>query len=534
MSMSESLVQQFSALRAGYLAKLADKVAELRGQHQALGSRFDRDNLINLHFMLHNLAGSGSTFGFHTVSEAARRGESLVTEVLNQHLVWNDSTQLLLSDALTDLENAVAGYQQEEPTTVTAAESGGPWLVILLAPDNRYDNLVTPLMQFGYQVKHVKNAAGLEKAVRDPAAGAIVAEQTDRNLALFADLLKTAGHLPPIVFIADRDDFEHRLKALRVGGRAYFTAPVDADELLACLTELTTPFAGADYRVLLVDDDAEVGRYHGLLLEKAGLKVRVVQSAAQALRELPEFEAEVIITDLYMPDCDGLELAALLRQVRRAAGVPIIFLSSEQRMDYQIQAIRAGGNDFLTKPVKPEHLVFVVISNARRYRNARALMTRDSLTGLINHTATRTELETEIARARRTRTPLSFALLDIDHFKRVNDGFSHAVGDRVLKGFAHLLLQRLRRSDSVGRIGGEEFALILPNTALADAVKVLEDVRERFGQIRHATPDGDFFVQLSGGVAELQPEENAMQLEARADTALYKARERGRNRVESA
>jgi len=533
--LTDSVIQQFAVLRADYLDKLADKALDLQATLARMGATFDRDVLERLQISLRNLAGSGGTFGFPAVSDAAKRGEHLLTEALQQRLVWNDATQQLLATAFADLESAVNEARAADEPAPALKSAAEPRRILSYAPDSRLDYLSTPLMEFGFQVHGVKRRQGLLRELHAPDLGAILADYSLACLQDLASARQELGSLPPVVFCAEQDDFAARLAALRNGGRAFFLSPVDPGELLACLAELTMPVEGAHYRVLLIDDDTEVGGFHGLLLEKAGLKVRVVKRAADALPLLGEFSPEVIVTDLYMPDCDGLELAALLRQIPQAIGIPIIFLSSEQRLDFQMQAAHhSGGNDFLTKPVKPERLLAAVMSNAQRYRATRGLMARDSLTGLFNHSATHDLLETELLRARREKTPLSFALLDLDYFKRVNDGFGHTAGDRVLKSLAHLLTQRLRRSDIVGRVGGEEFGLILPATTAQDALRVLDDLRERFARLSHHGPQGEFRVELSAGVAELRAEEDAITLETRADSALYAAKRAGRNRVMTA
>lgn len=532
--LTDSVIQQFAALRADYLDKLADKAADLQATLAGMGASFDRDTLERLQISLRNLAGSGGTFGFPAVSDAAKRGEHLLTEALQQRLVWNDATQQLLATAFADLQNAVSEARQGDEPAPALKSAAEPRRILSYAPDSRLDYLATPLMEYGFQVHATKRRQGLLRELQAPDLGAILADYSPGCLQDLASARQELGFLPPVVFCAEQDDFAARLAALRAGGRAFFLSPVDPAELLACLAELTMPVEGAHYRVLLIDDDTEVGGFHGLLLEKAGLKVRVVKRAADALPLLSEFSPEVIVTDLYMPDCDGLELAALLRQIPQAIGIPIVFLSSEQRLDFQMQASHSGGNDFLTKPVKPERLLAAAMSNAQRYRATRVLMARDSLTGLFNHSATHDLLETELLRARREKTPLCFALLDLDYFKRVNDGFGHTAGDRVLKSLAHLLTQRLRRSDFVGRVGGEEFGLILPNTTAQDAVRVLDDLRERFARLPHHGQQGEFRVELSAGVAEVLPDEDVIALETRADSALYAAKRAGRNRVMSA
>jgi len=134
-------------------------------------------------------------------------------------------------------------------------------------------------------------------------------------------------------------------------------------------------------------------------------------------------------------------------------------------------------------------------------------------------------------RARRNQTPLAFVMLDMDHFKHINDTYGHLSGDRVIKSLAHLLKQRLRRSDSIGRYGGEEFAAILPDCGLAGARDVVEDIRHRFADLRFGQSNAEFSVTLSAGIATFPDIDDAEAVIRAADKALYAAKQGGRNRV---
>jgi diguanylate cyclase (GGDEF)-like protein len=257
----------------------------------------------------------------------------------------------------------------------------------------------------------------------------------------------------------------------------------------------------------------------------------VVTDPMQVMEPLIEFRPDLILMDMYMPGCSGLELAAMIRQQEAFVGVPIVFLSLETQLDRQLLALQLGGDDFLTRPIEPDHLVAAVLSRARRARNLYTFMVSDSLTGLLNHTTIKERLEAEVASARRHRLPLAHAMIDIDHFKRVNDTYGHATGDHVLKSLAQLLQQRLRKTDVIGRYGGEEFAVILPSTSADAALAVVDQIRAGFEQVRHQSEGTDFRVTFSAGVAVFPPFGDAARLSEAADKALYHAKQEGRNRV---
>ena len=156
-------------------------------------------------------------------------------------------------------------------------------------------------------------------------------------------------------------------------------------------------------------------------------------------------------------------------------------------------------------------------------------MVRDSLTGLLNHTNLKEQLEIEVSRAMRLKQNIALAMLDLDHFKAVNDQYGHATGDRVLRSLSRMLMQRLRSTDVVGRYGGEEFAVILTGANAEEAAKRLHTVRESFAELSHFADGQEFKVTFSCGIAAAPPNGESAGLSEAADKALYEAKHAGRN-----
>jgi len=256
----------------------------------------------------------------------------------------------------------------------------------------------------------------------------------------------------------------------------------------------------------------------------------VVSDPQQLLPQLAEFHPDLVLMDMYLPGCSGDELARIIRQMEPFVGLPIVFLSVESDFDRQLSAMGLGGDEFLTKPILPMQLVSVVASRVKHYRRLRALMVQDSLTGLANHSRLQQALETEVARALRQGNPLALAMIDIDHFKQINDRYGHPTGDRVLQGLARFLRQRLRQSDVVARYGGEEFAIVMSNTDAANGHMVIERLRNHFSTLVHEGDKGESFaVTFSAGIAALPGHATARALLLAADRNLYAAKECGRN-----
>jgi len=249
------------------------------------------------------------------------------------------------------------------------------------------------------------------------------------------------------------------------------------------------------------------------------------------LQALEQFHPDLVLMDMYMPGSSGREAAAIIRQVPSHMGLPIVYLTSETDRIKLLSAMRIGVEGFLSKPVVAQELVAAVLIRAERMRALRTLMARDSLTGLYNHTMTTQLLESALAQAQREDGTLSLVMLDMDHFKNVNDTWGHLAGDQVLLALSRLLQQRLRASDTIGRYGGEEFAIVLRGQTLGQAAERMQALREDFSKIIYHSQGKDFQCTFSAGIAAYPQYQRYEQLREAADRALYQAKRQGRNRI---
>ncbi|UXY52398.1 response regulator [Pseudomonas tohonis] len=408
---------------------------------------------------------------------------------------------------------------------------------LALQDPERAQRLAQQMDFFGLFVQTCDSANAFRAAMaeRHPAAIVMEVDFAGRGLGLELALEAQKGlehKLPVLFFSHEETDTPTRLAAVRAGGQEFFTGALDASSLLEKIETLTRTAHYEPYRVLIVDDSKAQAMHTEMVLNSAGIVTQAITEPALAMGALAEFQPDLIILDMYMPECLGTELAKVIRQHERYVSVPIIYLSAEDDLDKQLDAMSEGGDDFLTKPIKPRHLIATVRTRAKRARSLKARMVRDSLTGLFNHTHTLQLLEDARSRARRDGTPLTFAMIDIDHFKKVNDTYGHPMGDRVIKSLALFLKQRLRKTDHIGRYGGEEFAIVLPDTDLQAAQRVLDEIRRRFAEIHYPAQPHDLSCTFSCGIAELRDGADGNLLSKQADEALYRAKHGGRNRVE--
>ena len=389
--------------------------------------------------------------------------------------------------------------------------------------------LIEQLACFGYQMDVFRDALLLQQALRQHTPGALV---------VYSDFVGEASLFPPgmpmpcpVLYASPRRDFEARLKAVRSGGQGFLAWPLQVRELLDALVVPQQQDRRNPLRVLLIEDMGSLAGLYSAVLNQHGILTEEVTRPSRALEAIERFRPDLILMDMYMPECDGKELARIIRQQGLMDGIPIIFLSMEKRQDIQLDTLSLGVDGYLTKPVSSDELVVTVMTRARRYRKLRSYISTDSLTGLLNHTHLFARLEYEFARAQRERLPLAMVMLDLDHFKRINDNYGHQAGDEVLVNLARFLRERLRRSDLIGRYGGEEFALVLPGMTVDQAYRLLEAIRGDFELLDQQSPRGRFRQTFSAGLCGAEGVTDVVALVHRADAMLYRAKELGRNLV---
>jgi len=305
------------------------------------------------------------------------------------------------------------------------------------------------------------------------------------------------------------------------------------------------PSADKVMRVLIADDNAEAAASLAVLLRHWGFEPIVVHDGMAALKMLEGAQAPGLAhLDWYMAALAGIEVCRRLRKKVDTPYTYVILVTGRGGKQDMLEGLNAGADDYLTKPVDPNELR-ARVNTGRRILNLqeqllhtqkllRQQATRDALTGVWNRAMILEILERELARSRREGQPVSILLADADHFKDINDTHGHLVGDRVLRHIAQRLSGVVRTYDSVGRYGGEEFLLVLPDTDADIALALAERLRHFVEEEPTATDDREVWASISIGVATPHSDETAEQLLQNADNALYAAKRSGRNRVVSA
>jgi len=293
--------------------------------------------------------------------------------------------------------------------------------------------------------------------------------------------------------------------------------------------------------VLIVDDDQTSSRASAEQVRSLGYDVTVAHEWTGALDAFGQIDVDLVLMDAVMPTVDGFRLTGILR-ARAREYVPIVFLTSLSDPVTRLRSVEIGADDFIVKPADPLELQLrlqamlrirtLTRALEREHKAMERLASIDALTGLGNRRAFDARLIEGLELYRRSGTSVSLLLLDIDHFKAVNDRHGHQRGDEILSDLGGLLSRVTRDCDRAYRYGGEEFAVIATTTRSQEAVLIAERIRDAFARVTEATPCGSQTLSIGVcGVEQLAVHGTCADFVAAADAALYRAKADGRDRV---
>lgn len=536
---NQALQSQLQALNDKFAERLAEELTELEQRaermQQAREAEQRRQLMLDLHGRLHRLAGSAGTFGFSTLGEQSRLLEQRAER-------WLDATRPS-GQALSSLVHAIGQMVANERAGSAAPDSGvqsaaqqdslpaGCRIYLLESDLDMGEQMRQTLGNFGYDVLLFPELALLQAAIQGQLPDALIVSQHGGELDAVSALQQDLDSPLPLLVIGQRADFDSQLAAVRAGANGFFVRPLDITELENSLESILNLHLSEPYRVLIVDDDEDLAARYSLVLRNSQMQVQTLSDPRQLFEVMHAFDPEMVLLDMNMPDFTGIELAQMLRLNDEWLRVPIIYLSAETDINRQMAALLKAGDDFITKPISDNALTAAVFSRVQRARALSMALSRDSLTGLLKHADIKEQVALELERAQRSSKPASVVMLDLDHFKQVNDQYGHAAGDNVIRALANLMRQRLRRIDSIGRYGGEEFVAVLPDCQGEQALRIFDEIRQRFAALSFNAGSRTFSVTLSAGISETDDTASAGLLLERADQALYSAKHNGRDQV---
>lgn len=406
---------------------------------------------------------------------------------------------------------------------------------IITAEKNGWLHSITEqLGHFGFEVRHADWGAPLPED--DPPFVVLFVPQ-DQEVGIpscFAldEVTRVRRHwaASPFFYASVPLSMDCMVALIRAGIDVTLPRDEPISHLLARVIDLVQAQEQERYQVLVVEDSRVAMAQIQRALNQHGIESRSVPTPEALFDVLEDYRPDLILMDMYMPGCNGVEATRALRQLPAWQAVPIVYLSGETDVGLQVEALRLGGDQFLTKPFNPVLLAATVKTTIERHREMQRAGRHDGLTGLLNHVSVKSELEARLANLP-PGGRLSVAMIDIDHFKSVNDTHGHPVGDQVIRNLAWLMKSRLRTTDLIGRYGGEEFLVALGDADESEAWAVLDRMRAAFAALPHALTKGTLMASFSAGIASYPAQVTVSELIQTADDALLEAKRRGRNQV---
>ena len=289
-----------------------------------------------------------------------------------------------------------------------------------------------------------------------------------------------------------------------------------------------------DVTILVVDDEMPIRHLMSLLLKGFGT-IEMAGSGKEALEKVNTLNPDLIILDVQMPEMNGYEVCQTIKGNDKTSSIPIVFLTANSSNEDEECGLEIGATDFIRKPISPR-IVSARVSNILNLQQAtrklELVASTDPLTGAFNRRHLDLVGINELSRSKRYKSTFTILMLDIDHFKEVNDNYGHDIGDEALIETVAVIKKNIRGEDLLFRLGGEEFAVMLPETPKLAAFDTAERIRIAISRIVIQTPIAPLCFTISIGIAEnSQEDDNIDVILKRADESLYQAKSSGRNRV---
>lgn len=539
----------FQLVKTKYARALPDKVAELeRNVKVATDNSAASEELEAVRQISHKLVGTAGSYGYEQFALYMREIEQAAIEISRT----NDQAEISASwkkinQALAKGINE-AGAVAEQALALSAKQNDdapirGPVFARVLLVDKDKEFL-DRAEQLGRQcnvavLKATDGPTAMNLALMHQLDAAIIDvefESQDISFNLAMDLRSLPDYdTVPLAFISSDAKMRPMVEAAHVGASLHLDKPLEETALEAAVRHLVSIRQGGRPKVMIVDDDPDFTARIALDLHNDNLLVRSVHDPMKVLDALQEFPPDVLLLDVMMPGKSGFEVCQMLRALPRWRDLPIIFITAEINTEARVKAFVLGGDDYLPKPVVREELLARVRVRLEKSRLLKERSDKDTITGLLLRRAFVEQFNAMLADAERGNLIVSICIVDLDHFKKVNDTYGHMAGDRVLARFGQLLLRRFRVDDLRGRWGGEEFILAFRRETKETMRAALDRVQEEFSSIVFESDNGrQFQASFSGGIASF-PEDGAIlhELLQVADKRLYDAKHAGRKRVYS-
>lgn len=361
------------------------------------------------------------------------------------------------------------------------------------------DLLSKQLQLFGFETLSKSWHATPHHAV-PPLATVFIPDETHGDAEDLNYIANIRSHYPTsqLIYLAKVAHIEPIVALMRAGIDITLPNTGQVSAVINCVLNLIQTQEKSNSRALIVEDSITALAAIKRILTEHGIESHAITDPSELFKVLASYQPDLILMDIHMPRFSGVEATRVLRQMAQYHTIPIVYLSAEYEVGMQVEALRLGGDQFLIKPANPVLLTAIVKTKIERSNEMQRSTTMDGLRGLLNHASAKLKNLLEQISGEQT---LSMVMIDIDRFKSINDTYGHPVGDQVIQHIAWLLKGHFRPYDMIGRYGGEEFIVALPDTNAAQALQIINRIRETFATLPHPHAQGALLASFSAGIA---------------------------------
>ena len=530
--------------RGQYIRSNMDRIERMiRLLDRLAVSAGDTRGLKDLVFHFQQLRSTAAGRGFDSVARMAGRGERDCVSL-------RDGARRLDTNNIMALRTLVEAMRRElEKNPSTPEISTNSWCVAgRAAAAAEFDLLVvdeTPELaealdrrfrKEGFMVRRAATAsealAAADRITPDVLLVDVALKDGEGHDVVRAVRSASAGDQVLVIATSGHNTFTDRIESARSGADVYFEKPLDMEVLCGRIQEVAAAGRAATC-VLCVSDDPNHSPRVRNALEPAGFEITLCENTDHCEAMLASIRPDAVLLDVRRSKVSALELTRYLRLDSRYEMLPIILLTDDGDLKARIEMARAGADECLIKPAAPQLLIETLRNRVARARTVVGQLRRDGLTRALTMSEFTDRVEREITRlVREPNRTAALVMIDVDHLKQVNEQYGHPTGDRVLRALSTVVRRLLRKSDLMGRYGGEEFAVFLDRIDETNAQRVSEKLLAEFSRLKHRTEDGrEFQVTFSAGIAMFQNRMDVSGWIVAADKALYTAKSSGRARV---
>ena len=464
------------------------------------------------------------------IKEFIKEIDWLMNQLINAS---NESPDPFLSENKAVIDDEFL-HQQVSAHASRISRTRKPNIVIIDDQLSIAQSLARTLEDFAFDVSYFTSIAGYKQVDHEVNADLVLLDIVMPNISQehvfdFAKELVEKG--VKVISCSSTFTFESRLLAVRAKVTDYVVKPVNTYVLVEKIGRALSLQQNRKYQIVIVDDQETMGTFYKAMLEQVGCEVLFFDSAKALFHALDDLSPDMFLLDMMMPDVDGLEVAQMIRQEHKFDFAPIIFITGDELIENSIAAIDAGADDVINKSTPVPQITHQILTRLSRASKVSAYVAKDALTGVLNHSQIVERANQSIRSSIRRQSKATIAVIDVDHFKRVNDTHGHVVGDKVLCALGQLLANSVRETDIVGRYGGEEFVIVFNDCTVDDGANKVQLIKDVFSHMRFTSERSSFAVTFSAGLVDLTRYQNVMPAIAAADKALYKAKSDGRNKV---